>query len=60
MKVGLLFHCIMVYFTFKFVLINYLLYFSFQKAMKDKDIDIEELRQYHSEKLGSKDEPLTK
>ncbi|VVC26544.1 Hypothetical protein CINCED_3A010316 [Cinara cedri] len=31
-----------------------------KKAMEGKDIDIEELRSYHSEKIGSKDEPLTK
>lgn len=30
--------------------------FIFQKAMKDKDIDIRELRRYHSE-IGPKDEP---
>lgn len=28
----------------------------FQKAMKDKNIDLAELRRYHSE-FGSKDEP---
>lgn len=31
-------------------------YFYFQKAMKDKDISIEELRWYHSE-IGFKAEP---